>query len=275
MNRSSGVQIIENKPLTTREAVREAVQYRALIFSMVRRELKVRYAQTLLGFFWSFMRPLSYLTIYTIFFSVIIKMDTGGRPFSLLALSGIMAWNYFQDIFHTAGQSLILDADLIKKNNVPRLILPLYRSLVGLVELCISLGIYIVLQLILGWPFTIFALFLPLIVLVNLFVGLAVALWTSAYTVRVRDFYHLVSTILNFGMWLTPVFYGPELVPDFLEWVLHINPMALVIALYRWALLAGPFPEWPYLMAAVLTVVLFISGLRAFVKTQPTVVDYL
>lgn len=275
MNRSRGVHIIENKPLSVKAAVREAFIYRALIVSMVRRELKVRYAQTLLGFFWSFMRPLSYLTIYTIFFSVIIKMDTGGRPFSLLALSGIMAWNYFQDIFHTAGQSLILDADLIKKNNIPRLILPVYRSLVGLVELCIALGIYVVLQLILGWPFTIFALFLPLAVVVNLFVGMAVAFWTSAYTVRVRDFYHLVSTILNFGMWLTPVFYGPELVPDFLEWILFINPMALVIALYRWSLLAGDFPDWPYLIALALSILLFISGLRAFVKTQPTVVDYL
>jgi len=270
-----GIQIIENKPPTVKASVYEAFQYRALIVSMVKRELKVRYAQTLLGFFWSFMRPLSYLTIYTIFFTVIIKMDTGGRPFSLLALAGIMGWNYFQDIFHTAGQSLILDADLIKKNNIPRLILPVYRSLVGLVELCIAMGIYLVLQIILGWPFSIYILFLPLAIVANLFVGLGVALWTSAYTVRVRDFYHLVSTILNFGMWLTPVFYGPELVPSFLKWVLYINPMAMVIAMYRWALYMGPIPEWPYLIAVVISILIFFSGLRAFVKTQPTVVDYL
>ncbi len=275
MSSTPAIKVIENRAPTIRESILEVIQYRVLIISMVRRELKVRYAQTLLGFFWSFMRPLSYLTIYTIFFSVIIKMDTGGRPFSLLALSGIMAWNYFQDIFHTAGQSLILDADLIKKNNIPRLILPIYRSLVGLVELCIALGIYVVLQIILGWPFTLFVLFLPLAIFANLFVGIGVALWTSAYTIRVRDFYHLVSTILNFGMWLTPVFYGPELVPDFLEWVLYINPMALVIALYRWSLLAGPFPEWPYLIAAFFSIIIFITGLRAFVKTQPSVVDYL
>jgi len=253
----------------------EAFRYNGLIRSMVRRELKVRYAQTLLGFFWSFMRPLSYLTIYTLFFSFIVKIDTGGRPFSLLALSGIIGWNYFQDIFHTAGQSLLLDADLIKKNRIPRLVLPVYRSLVGLVELCIALGIYLVLQLILGWPFTIFSLFLPLAILANFLVGLGVALWTSAYTVRVRDFYHLMSTALNFGLWLTPVFYGPELVPSFLKWVLYINPMALVIALYRWTMLGGPFPEWPYLVAAGIALLIFITGLRAFVKAQPTVVDYL
>lgn len=276
MHTTDQVNIFENKKPKLHQELGQIIRvYPALIWNLAIRELKVKYAQTILGFFWSIIRPLSFLAIYTFFFTIMLDVDTEGMPYALAALAGIIGWYYFSDIVTTAGQSLIMDAHIIKKHAFPKLIFPFYRSLIGLLELLISLVIFFGIQLFLGHPFHIYVVLLPLVILLNMMIGLAVALWTSALSIRVRDVFHLVRTFLNFGMWLTPVFYLPNLIPDGFEYLLYLNPMAGVIALYRWVLLGGSFPEWQYVIGLSIGLFFFISGLKAFVNSQDKAADFL
>ncbi len=269
------MRIIENKPKRLIDEVRELIQYRNLIFMLAARELKIKYAQTVLGLFWSVLRPLSYLAIYTFFFTRVVDIQAVYAPYALIALSGMMAWNYFLDIVNSAGNCLITDAQLIKRNYVPKLVLPLYRSILGLVELFISLAIFFVIQIILGHQFSINIVALPLLVLLNMVLGLSVALWTSALSIRSRDFFHFVITFVNFFFWLSPVFYMPELIPLPYRYFMWFNPMAGLISLYRWCLLGAQFPGYGYMMGIGLFMIVFWFGFRAFVKAQRDVVDYI
>ena len=249
--------------------------YRALIASLALRDLRVTYSQTILGIFWAFIKPICFLMVYSFFFTYIVKVDTQGVPYVLIALTGLMGWGFFRYAVDVAGNSLVTDAELIKKNAFPRLVVPLYRSLGGITEFLASLVILFILLIIHDFPLRGSLCLIPILLVLNLVVGLAVALWTSVLSVRIRDLYHFVSAVIAFAVWLTPVFYGASLVPEQFRFLLYINPMAGIIACYRWAALGIEFPSIYYCIGFCMALILFLTGVRAFVALQSEVTDYL
>jgi len=230
--------------------------HRELVLSMLKRELKIRYSQTIMGFFWAILRPLVYLGIYTFFFTV-------------------MSWAYFLDIVNSAGESIVNAAQIIKKTYFPIIVLPVYKSLLGLIELGISFIIFFIIQLILGHPFQWTIVFVPIVILFNFIIGFSLALWTSQLSVRVRDFGHFIKAFINFGFWLTPVFYTPKLIPEVYRFWIYFNPMAGVIEAYRWLMLGVEMPDVKYLFGILIGLIILFTGWNRFAKVEKEFVDYL
>ena len=253
--------------------LRRLFSYRALIYVFASRDLKVQYSQTFLGILWSMIQPLTGLLIFTFFFNYVVKVDTGGIPYPLFAFSGMISWYFFSSLMAQSGTSLMQSQYLIRKIYFPKLILPISKSLTCFVEFSISLLLLFVIMMITGYYPSINILFLPFFILFNLMTGLAVGLWLSALTIRYRDFYHIIPYLINFGIWLTPVFYPATLIPHKIQFLIYFNPMAGIISGFRWSLLGGAPPSVYYLFSFGFVIIIFISGLYYFRKMETKIAD--
>ncbi|MDD3876218.1 MAG: ABC transporter permease [Bacteroidales bacterium] len=256
--------------------LKKLFSYRALIYVFASRDLKVQYYQTFLGILWSMIQPLTGLLIFTFIFSYVIKVnpeELGGVPYPLFAFSGLICWYFFSSLMGQAGTSLMQSQYLIRKIYFPKLILPISKSLTCFAEFIISFLLLFFIMLIMGYYPGINILFLPVFILLNLITGLSVGIWLSALTIRYRDFYYIIPYLVNFGIWLTPVFYPATLIPERLKFLIYFNPMAGVISGFRWSLFGGAPPSVYYLFSFVIVIVIFITGLYYFRKMETKIAD--
>ncbi|HXH20200.1 MAG TPA: ABC transporter permease [Chitinophagales bacterium] len=267
--------VLTSRGESLKEYTSKVYQYRSLAFTLARKDLKVQYAQTFLGVLWSVIQPLTSLLVWILFFDKLIKVDTGDIPYPLFAFSGMMGWYYFTNIFNHAGTSLVNSQDLIRKIYFPRIILPLSKVMVGFVEFFISLTLLFIMMLVMGKFPSWHILFLPVFILLNIISGLAFGLWLSALTIRYRDFQHIIPFFVYIGIWLTPVFYPSTLIPSEYSFYIYINPVAAVIAGYRWSLLGGePFSPY-YLISFIPMLFILLTGFVYFRKSEYTIADYI
>ena len=256
------------------EYLRKVWKYRSMVVLLAKRNLKVKYSQTVLGLGWTILQPLTGLTIFYLFFHLLVAMpkvpDCG---YAVFAFSGMTAWYFFSYIVYQGSTALISGQDLSQKIYFPQIILPISKVLVGIVELIISLALLVVLMMVMkvypGWQL----LLLPGFIVINAIVGLSVAIWLSALTVRYRDLQHIVPYIVNFGIWLTPVFFPATIVPNRLHWFLYINPMAGVVEGYRWCLWGNSEFSPYYAVGLVLAFLLLISGILFFKRSEHNMMD--
>jgi len=116
---------------------------------------------------------------------------------------------------------------------------------------------------------------LPLFIFINVFLGLTIGIWLASLTIRFRDFFHIIPYLISFGIWVTPVFYPTTILPLKYTYILYFNPLAGVIAGYRWTLLDMPAPSPYYLLSMLPVLLLFGAGVRFFIHTEQIIVDYL
>lgn len=237
----------------------ELFGYRDLLLILAQRDLRVRYAQTFLGLLWAVIQPLLTLGIFIIIFSRGLHVDTNGIPYAVFALSGMLAWTYFAFVFSQAGQSLIGAQDMIKKVYFPRILIPLSKSLTGLVEFAISGFLLIGLLVYYEIPITSKLLYFPLFLILNICFSLAAGIWTSSLSVRFRDFQHVIPFVVQLGMYATPIAYPSSLIPEKYQWIYHLNPMASIVEGFRWSLL-GTEMQLPYLWISVFMIVAVLIG---------------
>ncbi len=247
---------------------------RHLIFSFALRDLKVQYAQTYLGVLWSVIQPLTALIIFMFFFQRVVPLQMN-VPYAAFVFTGIMGWFYFTALVGQAGTVLMHNQQIIKKIQFPRLVLPISKALVGMIEFGISLLILISVLLFSGCPITAKIIFLPLVVMANIIAGLSVGIWLSALTIRFRDLHHIIPFLIGFGIWLTPVFYPTTIVPQSFNWIYYFHPVANVISLYRWMFLAMPIDLLQVSVSLSIAVTMFISGLYFFIRNERFIADYL
>ena len=265
--------VITNQPKGLLPYLKRVWQYRSLIVLLARRDLKVKYAQTVLGLVWTVIQPLTGLLIFTIFFDKLIQIDTLDTPYPLFAFSGMISWFFFTYIIIQGGMSLLQSQDLLTKVYFPRIVLPLSKALTGLTDFVISVALMFVMMLATGHGVTINIIWFPLFVLLNIFTGLSVAVWLSALTVRYRDFHHIIPYLVNFGIWLTPVFYPATLLPSDYHFLIYLNPMAGVIDGFRFTLLGDPAPSLYYLPIFAIIILQALAGLYYFRKIEGKIAD--
>ena len=252
----------------------EVWQSRKLIYAFAARDLKVQYAQTYLGLLWSIVQPLTGLVIFSFFFQRLIPLPMK-VPYSVFAFTGIMGWFYFTSLVGNGGTSLMHNRQLIQKIRFPRLVLPLSKAFVGLIELSISLVILLFVMMFTGCYFSAKIILLPLVITANMFIGLSVGIWLSALTIRFRDLHHVIPFLIGFGIWLTPVFYPTTIVPPAFNWIYYFHPVANVIALYRWIFIGIPFDSMQVVTSFSIAVVLLFTGLLFFIRNEKFIADYL
>ncbi len=253
--------------------LKELFHYKDLFFILAYRDLRVRYAQTVLGLAWAIVQPVATLLIFTLIFGRAIKVDTGSIPYPVFALAGMSAWTYFSFVMGQSGSSIIVAGDMIKKIYFPRLIIPLSTSIVALVDFGIALVMLLGLMIYYQIAFSATIIFLPLFFLLNVMAALGTGIWLSALTIRYRDFKHVVPFLIQFGLYATPIAYPVSMVPEQYQMLYHLNPMAAITEGYRYAFFGlEPLHPMAYISIAVI-VVIFVSGIWYFKRMERTMAD--
>ncbi len=258
--------------------LRDVWRYRELLFFLVWRDVKVRYKQTALGVLWVLLQPLLSMVVFSVLFGGLLKVPSGETPYPLFAFAALLPWNYFAGSFTRASNSLIASSHLITKVYFPRLIIPMSGVLSGLVDFAVAFVVLVGLLLFYRVPLTPAAALLPALIALAMLTALGFGLWLSALNVRYRDVQYLVPYLVQIGMYLTPVVYGSNLIPERFRWLLNLNPMTGVVEGFRWALL-GPEAVGDYLSLPLLAVsiaialAVLISGAIFFRRTERTFAD--
>jgi lipopolysaccharide transport system permease protein len=263
-----------NRPDTLPEYLGKMWSYRAMISLFARRDLKVKYAQTVLGLAWTVVQPLTGLVIFYLFFHLLVAMPQVPEcGYAVFAFSGMTAWYFFSYIVYQGSNSLVNGQELSQKIYFPQLILPLSKVLVGGVDLAVSVALLLLLMLAMQVQISWKILLLPGFMLLNAMVGLSVAIWLSALTVRHRDLQHIVPYIVNFGIWLTPVFFPATIVPIRYHWLLYLNPMAGIVEGYRWSLWGYSEFAPQYVIGLLLAFISLIMGVHFFKRSEHNMMD--
>ena len=255
--------------------LRRVFRYRALISSLVARELKARYRGSALGFVWSFVNPLLLLLIYTFVFTIVLPgvHPPELEPFALFLFCGILPWTWFSSSLLESANVLIAGGNLIKKVLFPAEVLPIVTVLAGLVHFCLGLPIlaaFLIYYRVPVWPTDL--LWFPLIVLIQLVLTTGLALLVSALTVHFRDVRDLLANLLTLWFFATPIIYPITQAPERVRRLLNLNPFTHLAIAYQEVLFTpGPFAQGTRLLAvAVASIVVFLAGYFVFDRLRDT-----
>jgi lipopolysaccharide transport system permease protein len=215
---------------------RDLWRYRELLGFLAWRDIKVRYKQAVLGVAWAVLQPAVQTVLLTFVFGKLAKMPDGGVPYPLLVLTGLLPWQLFSSAFSGAGNSLVGNAHLISKVYFPRLIVPLSALAVALVDMAILLALTLPVTAAFGLVPTWRLCLLPLFILAALLIALGAGLWITALTVRYRDFRFVAPFLLQIGLFVTPVGYRTDFLPNWHD-LLALNPLTGVVNAFRWCFL--------------------------------------
>ena len=254
---------------------RELWDYRELFAFLAWRDISVRYRQTVIGVAWSLIRPILTMIVFTVVFGGLAKLPANGAPYPILVFAALLPWQFFANALTEASTSLIGNANMIQKIYFPRLALPTSSIIVCFVDLLLALVVLVALMLWFQvWP-TWRILLLPPMILFAAAASLGAGLWFAALNVRYRDFRYLVPFIVQFGLFISPVGFSSDVVPENLRLLYSLNPMVGVIDGFRWAILGTSAPIFvPGLIISIVLVSgLLATGLIYFRSTERTFAD--
>jgi len=259
---------------TERHYWRDLWRYRELLGFLAWRDVKVRYKQAVLGAAWAVVQPVVQTVLLTFVFSKLAKMPGGDVPYPLLVLAGLLPLQLFSGAFGGAGNSLVSNAHLISKVYFPRLIVPLSAVVVAFIDMLILLVVALPYALIEGVSPTWRLLLLPVFTFGTMLVALGAGLWITALTVKYRDFRFIAPFLLQIGVFVTPVGYRTDFLPNWRDW-LALNPLTSMVEGFRWCLLGGrtEFYAHGLLLSLAVTAVLLTGGLWYFRKTERQFAD--
>jgi len=253
---------------------RDLWQYRELLGFLAWRDVKVRYKQAVLGASWALIQPVITTVIFTFVFGRLAAMPSGGVPYPLLVLAGLLPWQLFSAAMSGASNSVVGNSHLISKIYFPRLVVPLASLAVAIVDFVIVLALFAVVAAGFGvWP-TWHWLALPLFIGFALLLALGAGLWLTSLTVKYRDFRFIVPFLLQVEVFVSPVGFRTDFYPNWRA-LLALNPLTGIIGGFRWCLLGGAQALDPLTLgyALVLTALLLGTGLWYFRKTERQFAD--
>ena len=256
--------------------LRELWKYRELTRNLVVRNLKVRYKNSILGVAWSWLSPLGMMIVYTVFFGI-LRPNDDIRHYPVLLMCGMLPWTLCVDSILQATNSIVGNAQLIKKVYFPREVLPISVVLSNLVNFMSALPIFFGLVLVLKAPLTWWVLLLPVTILIQLAFVLGLSFFLATLNVFYRDTQHLLSVVVQAWFFLTPVFYPIQTVPEQAHilgisfnaqlWLRRLNPMASIIASYRDLLYHGTPTGLDFLLRTAITAfVVLVAGYLVFLR---------
>ena len=260
----SGWQIIDFKELK---------RYRDLFYFLVWRDIKVLYAQTILGFLWAILEPLLQIIIFTIIFGKVAKISTDGVPYVLFSSVAIIPWTYFSQAMGQSSQSLVTGQHMLGKIYFPRLIFPVTPILAKLVDFGISLLIILFVIFYYRVAPTWNLLLFPLFVIMMMSVSAGIGMWLSALAIRFRDVKFAMPFAIRMLMYTAPIVYSASSIPEKWRLIYSLNPIVGVIEGFRACLLGTPMP-WTYIWPGIITgSVVLLIGAFYFKRMEHVFVD--
>jgi lipopolysaccharide transport system permease protein len=254
--------------------LKEIWKFRELFYFLTKRDIKVRYKQTVLGGLWAIIQPVFTMIVFTLFFGRLAKVPSDGIPYPIFVYAGLLPWTYFANALTASGNSLVGSANLVTKVYFPRLIIPASASLAGLLDFFIALLVLGVLMIYYQFmPGTGILLF-PALVALTFLCAVGVGLWLSALNVEYRDIRYAIPFLIQIWMFVSPVIYPVSLVSEKYQWLLALNPMGGVINAFRASLLGHQSIDFFLLgISAAIILFLFLSGMYYFRRMEKTFAD--
>jgi lipopolysaccharide transport system permease protein len=260
--------------LTDRPERLSAGAYWELLMNLVRREVKGRYSQSFFGAGWAVAQPLATMAVFTLVFSRLGQMPSGGAPYPLFAYAALVPWFFFSNSVASGTMSLITYRNIVTKTYFPREIVPLAQIGSRFVDIAAASALYVALMAYYGIGLGRWGLFVPLFLLLLIVFTAGVTLLTSALNVFYRDINPVVQIALQLWLYLTPVAYPLSAVPENYRGFFLLNPLTGVIEGLRSVILFDREPEWPVVgISAAIIVTLFAVSITLFKKTDKYFAD--
>lgn len=251
-------------------------RYRELFLILAWRDIAVRYKQTAIGILWAILRPLLTMVVFTVIFGRIARLPSdGGAPYALMVFAALLPWSLFSNALNESASSLINNANLIGKVYFPRMIVPAATLVTAFIDFLISfvllLGMMAWYRFAPGWQI----LLLPAFIVMALLASLGPGLWITALNVKYRDFRYVIPFVVQFGLYVSPVGFSSNVIPEQWRLLYSLNPMVGVIDGFRWCLLGGNslFYLPGFLLSLVIIAALIYLGITRFRKTEKTFAD--
>ncbi|MEZ6150020.1 MAG: ABC transporter permease [Pirellulaceae bacterium] len=252
----------------------ELVKHVDLLQFLVRREIKVRYAQSAIGIGWAVLQPLFPMLIFTVIFGRLAKLSSDGIPYALFSFAGLVPWLYFSNGVTDGVNSLIANANMLSKVYFPRLLIPLSAVISRFIDFCVAtimlLGMMVWYGAIPNWGVCVIPWLLAMMILTTI----GIACWLSTLAIQYRDVKHALSFLIQVLMYTAPVVYPTTLIPESWKLLYALNPMVGVIEGLRSALLGTRDMPWLLIaIGSVSSLVIAISGTNYFVRKQRIFAD--
>ncbi len=250
------------------------VEYRDLLYTLSLHRIKVRYKQTALGISWAILQPLAIMLLFTLLFSLIVRMPSEGMPYAVFAYAGLLPWTFFSTALSNGAGGLVSNSQLITRVYFPREILPLTYVIAALFDLVIASSVLAALLVYYKVPLTPKALYaLPIIAVLALFAS-ALSLGLSALQVRLRDVGVAMPLLLQVWLLATPVAYPLSAVPERLRGLYMLNPLAALVESFRGAILHGATPDLRAVGAAgLISLALLVAAYLYFKRVEANMAD--
>lgn len=237
--------------------IQNLFNYRYLAWMWTKREIKIRYKQSLLGAAWAILQPISLMIIFTLVFSYFVKIPTDGLPYPIFAYTGLLPWTFLATAITFGVPSLVNNMGLITKIYFPKEILSITAVGASFLDFLLGFLVFFFLMVFYRMPFYWTWIWIPLLILVQIILMLGVILFASAVNVFYRDIRYMIPLTLQLWFYATPVIYPISAVPEWLKPLYALNPMTAIIDSYRRTILLGQPPS-PYL---IISIVISLVGL--------------
>ncbi len=258
--------------------IRDLWRYRELFYILAWRDIKVRYKQTVIGIAWSIIRPLLTMLVFTIVFGKLAKLPTDGNtPYAILVFAGLLPWQFFSNALTECSNSLIGNTNLISKVYFPRLIIPASSIITSFIDFIIScvimIGLMFYYKFIPSWHI----LFMPGFIFFIFIASFGIGLWLTSMNVKFRDFRYIIPFIVQLGLYISPVGFSSNVIPENWKLLYSLNPMVAIIDGFRWCIIGGESKMYIKGFLLSLVVVLFFmwSALIQFRKMEKSFADYI
>lgn len=255
---------------------RELWEHRDLLYFLAWRDIKVRYKQTVLGVVWTILQPLAIAVTLCVFLGRVVKVPSDGLPYLVFAYSAMAIWQLFADALTGASNSMVANDRLVTKVYFPRLVIPLSSVVSSLLDFAITFSVLVLFLIYYRVVPTAALAALPFVVLLAILNALGAGLWLCALNVKYRDVRHTLAFLVQFWFFSTPIAYPASLVPQRWRILYSLNPMVGVVDGMRWALRgSGHVPLLSLTASACVGILLFVSGLYYFQRTEDTFADFI
>ena len=254
--------------------IRELWQYRDLLYLLTRKEVLVRYKQTVLGPLYAIIQPFLSMIVFTLFFGKIAEIPNDNIPYPLFYYSALVPWTYFSWSFTLSANSLTTNAAILQKVYFPRIIIPLVPCVARIVDFFIALAFVAVFMVYYssypGWQ----VIYLPLLLLIMFLCATGAGLWLTSLNIKYRDVGFAVQFVAQFWMFASPIVYPYSMVPDNYKLVYALNPMTGIIEGFRSILVGDGNLDWILVgISAFISVVLFCTGVMYFNSVERKFAD--
>lgn len=256
------------------DILKKITSYKDLFWQLTLREIKARYKQSILGYAWAILVPLINLLVLSIVFSNLFKIPTGDIPYPIFLFVALVPWTFFTNSISAATGSILSNSPLITKIKLPREVLPISAISSKMIDLLLTTVVLFVFLLIYGIKLQPSLLFIPLIFFTQLMLLVGISFILSATNVFFRDVENVLGIFLTIWMYLTPVIYSPQLIPENLKIFFFLNPMTGIINAYRDTILYGNPIQWIHFSYSfIISLSILILGYIYFKKRSKNFAD--